>query len=91
MSEILDQEVESAELVAGKSQPGSKGDPVTIGSIALQTLPGVLPAVIGAVQAWMANGPGRTVKFKSKDFEFEGSPDELQKLLKTFNRNKGRK
>ena len=85
LSYLRETEVESADLARGESAPpGSKGDPVTIGSIALQTLPGVLPAVIGAVQAWMANGPGRTVKFKSADFEFEGSPEELEKLLKTY-------
>src|SRR5512142_2313239 len=67
--------IESAELAPGAAAPsGTKGDAITIGSIVVQTLPSVLPAVIGLVQNWISSGPGRTVKFKSRDFEFEGSP-----------------
>ena len=92
LSLLRETEIDSAELTRGEAAPaGSKGDPITIGSIAVQALPTLLPGVVSLVQSWMSSGPGRTVKFKSKDFEFEGSPDELQKLLKTFNRNKVRK
>ncbi|MCI0610440.1 MAG: toll/interleukin-1 receptor domain-containing protein [Anaerolineae bacterium] len=80
--ELRGTDVESAELAKGGLAPkGSKGDAVTIGSIVLDALPGVLPAVIALVQAWSTRGQGRTVKFKSKEFEFEGSPEELRKLL----------
>lgn len=69
-------ELESAELLPGGPAPsGSKGDPVTIGSF--------------AVQAWIAGGPGRTVK--SKDFKFEGSPKQAQELLKMYGRGNTRK
>ncbi len=92
LSLLRDTDVESAELGAGSPAPsGTKGDPVTIGSIALQALPGVLPAVVNMVQAWIASGPGRTVKFKSRDFEFEGSPEQLQKLLEVYRREKAKR
>jgi len=92
LSRLLETPVESAELASGLAAPaGTKGDPISLGSIVVQTLPNVLPAVIGVVQGWVSNGPGRTVKFKSKDFEFEGSPADLQKVLETYNRRKSMK
>ena len=91
LSELRETDVESAELAKGGEAPhGSKsGDPVTMGSIVISALPTVLPAVVALVQSWSARGQGRTVKFKGKGFEFEGSPEELQKLLATL--EKGRK
>lgn len=90
LSELRELNVESAELVRGGPAPtGSKGDPITIGSIALEVLPAVLPSVVGMVQAWASRGQGRTVKFKGKGIEFEGSPEELQRVLATL--GKGRK
>jgi hypothetical protein len=87
--ELRGLDVESAELVKGGPAPkGSKGDPVTIGSIAIELLPVFLPSVIGLVQAWVARGQGRTVKFKGRWFEFEGSPEELQKILATLEKGK---
>ena len=82
LKELRETDVESANLVSiGIAPEGSKGDPITIGTLALEALPAVLPAVIGLVQAWVMRGQGRTVKFKGKGIEFEGSPEELQKLL----------
>jgi len=90
LSELRELDVESAELIRGGPAPaGSKGDPVTIGSIAIEVLPALLPTVVGMVQAWAARGQGRTVKFKGKGIEFEGSPEELQRVLATL--GKGRK
>ncbi len=92
LSALRETPVESVGLEHGSAAPaGSKGDPVTIGSIALQALPGVLPGVVTLVQSWIASGPGRTVKFKSKDFEFEGSPEELEKLLAIYHRGNAKK
>jgi hypothetical protein len=92
LAELRELDVESAELVKGGPAPkGSKGDPVTIGSIAIELLPVVLPSVIGLVQAWSTRGQGRTVKFKGKGIEFEGSPEELQKLLATLEKGKKKK
>jgi hypothetical protein len=95
LSELRGTDVESAELTKGGEAPrGTKsGDPVTMGSIVISALPTVLPAVVALIQAWSARGQGRTVKFKGKVgrevIEFEGSPEELHKLLETL--SKGRK
>ena len=90
LSELRELNVESAELTKGGAAPaGSKGDPTAIGSIALELFPAVLPSVISLVQSWMTRGQGRTVKFKGRGIEFEGSPEELQKLLASL--EKGRK
>ena len=90
LSELRELNVESAELTKGEPAPqGSKGDPIALGSIALELFPIVLPSVIGLVQSWATRGQGRSVKFKGKGIEFEGSPKELQKLLASL--EKGRK
>jgi hypothetical protein len=92
LSELRELDVESAELTKGGSAPvGTKGDPFTIGSIAIQVLPTVLPSVIGLVQAWASRGQGRTVKFKGKGIEFEGSPEELYRLLEKLEERKKKK
>jgi hypothetical protein len=91
LSELRELDVVSAELAKGASAPsGTKSvDPVMLGNIAVAVLPAFLPKVVDMVQAWVTRGQGRTVKFKGKGIEFEGSPEELQKLLKT--QAKGRK
>jgi hypothetical protein len=93
LSELRETHVESAELVReGDAPRGTKsGDPVTIGSIVISALPTVLPAVVALVQAWSARGQGRTVKFKGMGIEFEGSPEEFQKLLATLEKGKKKK
>jgi len=93
LSELRETDVESAELTKGGAAPrGTKSvDPVTIGSIVISALPTVLPAVVALVQAWSERGQGRTVKFKGKGIEFEGSPEEFQKLLTTLDKGKKKK
>jgi len=92
LNELRGTDVTSANLVAmGPSPKGSKGDLVTIGMLALEVLPVAIPSVISLVQAWVMRGQGRTVKFKSKGIEFEGSPEELQKLLSTLEKGKRKK
>lgn len=89
LKELRETDVESAKLLSiGTAPEGSKGDPVTIGMLALEVLPAVLPGVIALVQAWVMRGQGRTVKFKGKGIEFEGSPAELQKLLEKLEKGK---
>ena len=89
LSELRELDVESAELTKGGSAPaGTKGDPISIGSIALELLPSVLPSVFGLVQAWVSRGQGRTVKFKGVGIEFEGSSEDLHKLLETLSKGK---
>jgi hypothetical protein len=92
LSELRELNVESAELAReGPAPTGSKGDPVSIGSLVLGVLPAAIPAVVTLAQAWMARGQGRHVKFKGKGFEFEGTPEELQKLLTTLEKGKKKK
>lgn len=89
LSELRELDIESAELTKGGEAPaGAKGDPFSIGSIALELLPSVLPSVFGLVQAWVARGQGRTVKFKGMGIEFEGSSEDLHKLLETLSKGK---
>ena len=87
--ELQETEVESAELIsAGEAPEGSKGDPITIGALAMTVLPVVLPGVIDLIKDWSARKAGRTVKFKSKGIEFEGSAEDLDRLLATLNKGK---
>jgi hypothetical protein len=92
LQELREMNVESVSLVSiGAAPVGSKGDPITIGTLALEVLPTFLPSVIGLVQAWIMRGQGRTVKFKGKGIEFEGSPEELYKLLASLEKGKKKK
>lgn len=92
LREVLETNVESAELTRGGPAPaGSKGDPITMGSIAIAVLPAAIPSVIALVQAWVLRGQGRTVKFKGKGIEFEGSPEELRLLLTSLEKGKKKK
>jgi len=92
LKELRETDVVSADLVSiGPAPEGSKGDAVTIGMLALDVLPTAIPGVIALVQAWVMRGQGRTVKFKGKGIEFEGSPEELQKLLSKLEKGKKKK
>ena len=92
LQELKETNIESASLLSiGTAPKGSKGDAVTIGTLALEVLPVVLPSVIALVQAWVMRGQGRIVKFKGKGIEFEGSPEELKKLLEKLEKGKKKK
>jgi len=92
LSELKETDVESVNLVSvGAAPEGSKGDPITIGTLAITALPIVLPSVIEVIKGWASRGQGRTVKFKGKGIEFEGSPEELQKLLASLEKGKKKK
>jgi hypothetical protein len=92
LKELRETDVESANLVSiGTAPKGSKGDLLTIGTLAIEVLPAVIPSVIGLVQSWITRGQGRTVKFKGKGIEFEGTAEELQKLLTSLEKRKKKK
>ena len=93
LSELRETDVESAELTKGGDAPrGTKaGEALTMGSLVISALPSVLPSVLTVVQSWIARGQGRTVKFKGKGIEFEGSPEDLHKLLATLEKRKRKK
>jgi hypothetical protein len=85
LSELRELDVESAELTkGGAARAGTKGNPISIGSIALELLPAMRPSVLGLVPAWASRGQERTLKFKGKWIEFEGSPEALRTLLAAF-------
>lgn len=87
LSELRDLDVESAQLAKGGPAPvGSKGDAITMGAIVLELLPAVLPSVLGLIQSWVARGRGRTIIFKGMGIEFEGSSEELQKILEMLSK-----
>ena len=94
LGELREQEVESADLiVSGAAEAGTKAaDPVTIGAIALAVLPTVVPKIVEFLQQWSSRRSGRTVKFKGRlggeEIEFEGSQEDLQRILATLNPQK---
>jgi hypothetical protein len=93
LSELREQDVESAELARGGSAPdGTKSaDPVTLGSLAIAVLPALLPKLLEFIKDWTGRGQGRAVKFKGKiagqTIQFEGSAEDLQKLITTLSKN----
>ncbi len=96
LAELRETDVESAELAtAGPAPAGAKSaEVVTAGTILLSVIPAALPKLIDFVQAWAMRGRGRTVKFKGKiagqAVEFEGSPEDLQAVLKTLQKRRAK-
>jgi hypothetical protein len=92
LSELREMDVEEVELArAGTAPEGTKGvDAITAGSILVTALPAILPKVVDGVQAWVMRGSNRTVKFKGRiagqPIEFEGSGEDLQRLLATLDK-----
>lgn len=88
LQEVKATSVESAVLARKESPVGSKGDPITLGSIAIVVLPAILPSIIEIIHARVLRGSNRTVKIKGKinghTVDFEGSSESLQKLLSAF-------
>ena len=90
LAELKQTNVESAELVKGGSAPvGTKAmDPVTAGAIVIADLPPMLTKIIETLQSWLMRDANRKIKFKGKVagqvIEFEGSAEDLQKLIETL-------
>ncbi len=95
LAELREMDVESAELAPGGPAPvGAKSaEAITTGAVIMSALPAALPKIIDFIQARAMRGRGRTVQFKGRIagnvVEFEGSPEDLQDLLKTL--QKGRR
>ncbi len=94
LAELRETDVESAELVkGGTAVAGTKAiDPVTAGAIAIAVLPSMLTKIIETIQAWLLRDSSRKIKFKGKVagqvIEFEGSTDDLQKLIASLSGKK---
>lgn len=65
-------------------------DPLTIGTIVITAIPALLPGIVNFIKNWAARGANKTVKFKGKignqSVEFEGSTEELEKLLEQLSK-----
>jgi hypothetical protein len=90
LMELREINIDSAQLAGDEPVPaGAKAvDPVTTGAIVMTVLPTALPKLVDFIQAWCLRGQGKTVKFKGKvggeRIEFEGSAEDLQKLISTL-------
>src|SRR4051794_29676822 len=85
---------EAFEQSEGESTPGAKGDPFTLGVLALAVAPAIVEQVIGIVRDW-GNRPGaKPVKVSVKEadneltIEYDASKmtvQEIQKIITTLN------
>jgi len=77
LSDLRDLGAESVERPSGGSAPeGAKGDPFTLGTLALVAVPSFLPKLVEFLQAWSLRGESRTVKIKTPaGLEVEFTPE----------------
>jgi hypothetical protein len=88
LSEIDETNVEDAKIPpsAGPPPEGSKpGEAITIGQIAVDVLPVVIPALIGLLQGWLLRQQNQSIKVKIGEIEVEiprGLPQaELERIV----------
>lgn len=66
MRDLRDLGVESVERPPGKAVPKrGKGDPFTLGALALVAVPAMLPKLVEFVQAWSLRGESRKLTIKT--------------------------
>ena len=77
LRDLRDLGVESVERPSGGPAPeGAKGDPLTLGALALVAVPVLLPELVKFLQAWSLRGESRTVKIKTPaGMEVEFTPE----------------
>jgi len=73
LAEIKEADVESAEIPRDPEPPprNAKGDPITIGTIAVAVLPSLLPSLVLLVQHWILRQQDQHIKIKLGDNELE--------------------
>ena len=73
LAEIKEADVESAEIPRDPEPPplNAKGDPITIGTIAVAVLPSLLTSLVLLVQHWLLRQQDQHVKIKLGDNELE--------------------
>ena len=83
MRGLRDLGVESVERPPGEAPPeDAKGDPFTLGALALALVPALLPELVEFLRDWARRDEGRTVKIKTPaGLEVEFTPGE--KLTET--------
>ncbi len=95
LAEIKELDVESAVLVKGGEIPaGAKTtELVTLGSLAIVTIPVIIPKLMELIHSWTMRAENRTVKIKAqvadRSIEVEYSPasmscDDLKRLINTL-------
>jgi hypothetical protein len=92
--DLLELDVEQAELVAGDAPPLAKSaEAVTAGALLISLLPTVIPKVIEFLQTWVGRAEDRKLRIKSqvgeRMIELEYSPKtltnaELKSLIETL-------
>jgi len=93
LNELNQTDATSVELTKNPAPGGTKaGEAVTIGSLAITVLPALLPKIVETIQGWVMRGSNRTAKFKGKvngqAVDFEGSGEDLQKILDSLSKAK---
>jgi len=77
LRDLRDLGVESVERSSGGAVPeGAKGDPFTLGALALVAVPAFLPKLVEFLQAWSLRGEDRKVRVKTPaGLEVEFTPE----------------
>ena len=77
MRDLRDLGADSVKRPDGRVAPkGSKGDPFTLGALALIAVPALLPKLVEFLQAWSLRGENRKIKIKTPaGLEVEFTPD----------------
>jgi len=79
LRDLRDLGAESVERSSGEAAPeGAKGDPFTLGALALVAVPAFLPKLVEFLQAWSLRGEsqGRKIKIKTPaGLEVEFTPE----------------
>ena len=87
-TQLLELDVEAADLVRrGTAPAGSKGDPVTLATLAVTLAPLALTEIMKAVQAWLTRHDRASVTVESgtDKITITGSPSkEQQRTLEAF-------
>ena len=72
LQELIHSPVEEASLASSsETLGGAKGDPITLGSIAVVVLPTLLPSLILLVQSWLLRQQDQSIKVKVGENEIE--------------------
>ena len=86
LSEIKNLDVEKAQIPQSTNHPeGAKGEPVTLGTLAVVILPTLLPSLVLLIQHWLLRQQNQHIKVKIGSNEIEVPRDmphaEIQKYI----------
>ena len=83
LAEVKAAPVESAEIPRHEGPPplNAKGDPVTVGAIAVAVLPSLLASLIVLIQHWLLRQQNQSIKIKLGENEIEIPRDATREEL----------